>query len=230
MGFGIKWRQWISQCIRTTSLSVLINGSPTAPIRMEKGLRQGDPLSPFLFLLVTEAFNQIMKRGIEKDLIQGIKVGNDQINISHLQFADDTLVFCPARSGVISNIRRMMDCYYVLSGLRINYSKSACLPLGCTSSWVSHIEHKLGCQVVSLPISYLGIPLGSNPKSEATWAPIINKVQSNLAKWKSKVLSRAGRLTLIKSVLNNLPVYYLSLFKMPKKVVRKIIGLQRRFF
>ena len=72
------------------------------------------------------------------------------------------------------------------------------------------------CDVKCLPITYLGIPLGANPRSVETWRLVISKIRKKLSGWKSKVLSRVGRLTLIKSIINNLPMYFLGLFKMPK--------------
>ena len=74
-----------------------------------------------------------------------------------------------------------------------------------------------------LPISYLGIPLGVNPHKSSTWKLVIEKIEKRLSMWKVKTLCRAGRLTLIKAVLNNLPMYYLSIFKIPKKVAHRII-------
>lgn len=83
--------------------------------------------------------------------------------------------------------------------------------------------------VSSLPTTYLGIPLGANPRKVDTWNPIINRIKKKLSGWKINLLSRAGRLTLIKAVLNNLPMYYLGIFKMPKLVAKKIISLQSKF-
>ena len=81
-----------------------------------------------------------------------------------------------------------------------------------------------------MPTTYLGIPLGANPRKVDTWNPIINRIKKKLSGWKINLLSRAGRLTLIKAVLNNLPMYYLGIFKMPKLVAKKIISLQSKFF
>jgi len=87
----------------------------------------------------------------------------------------------------------------------------------------------MGCSKAQLPIQYLGIPLGANMRKASSWQSIIEKVQARLQTWKSSCLSRAGRLVLIKSVLNSLPLYYLSLFKVPKKVANDIVRLQRKF-
>ena len=79
-------------------------------------------------------------------------------------------------------------------------------------------------------MKYLGIPLGANPKRIETWKPIIDRIEKKLSTWKGRILSKASRLVLIKSVLNSLPLYYLGLFKMPSEVAKKIVSVQRKFF
>ena len=95
MGFGSQWRCWVYHCITSASMSILVNGSLIAPFKMYYGLRQGDPLSPFLFVLVGEVFNKMVEKAKGLNLVEGLKVGHDAIDISHLQFADDMLVLCP---------------------------------------------------------------------------------------------------------------------------------------
>lgn len=104
------------------------------------------------------------------------------------------------------------------------------IPLRCENEWIDDTLDTIKCRAAKLPTTYLGIPLGANPRKSSTWKSILDKVENRLAMWKAKTLSRAGRLVLIKAVLNNLPVYYLSLFRMPKKVANRIIQMQRRFF
>ena len=86
------------------------------------------------------------------------------------------------------------------------------------------------CKLAKLPISYLCIPLGANPKRISTWKPVVEKIEKRLAMWKAKPLLRVGRLTLIQSVFNNMPMYYMVAFKVPKVVVKRIILIQRNFF
>ena len=93
MGFGNKWIKWVEACIRSSKMSVLVNGAPTNEFGMQKGLRQGDPMAPFLFVIVAENLNLLMEEAIDKGLFEGIKVGREQIQISHLQFADDAIFF-----------------------------------------------------------------------------------------------------------------------------------------
>nr|XP_029145202.1 uncharacterized protein LOC114924525 [Arachis hypogaea] len=229
MGFGQRWRNWIRECVSTSSMSVLINGSPSKPFKMERGLRQGDPLSSFLFVLVAEVMHRMFREAVRNGRLSPLLVGRDHVELSHLQFADDTVLFCPPEEETIKNYKRILRCFELMSGLTINFDKSSMIPVNCDGQWILRMSRVLGCKVASLPVKYLGIQLGANPRLVKTWKPIIDKVEQKLSVWKSKTLSRAGKLVLIKSVLNSLPVYYLSLYKMPKAVAEKLISLQRRF-
>ena len=229
MGFGSNWRNWVQKCISTASISILINRSPTKPFKMERGLRQGDPLSPFLFVLMAEVLNRMMHKAANLGLIRGLSVGKDRILLSHLQFADDTLVFCEAEEQYLKSIKELFLTFQSFSGLCVNYNKSGLLVLGKDEDWILRMEQLMECKRIQLPFNYLGIPLGANMKKAASWKQVLDKVQQRLKSWKSSSLSKAGRLIMIKSVLNSLPIYYLSLFKIPRKVADDIVRIQRNF-
>lgn len=106
------------------SVSVLINGSPTKQFRVHKGIRQGDPLSPFLFLVVAEGLNGLMSSAILKGLYKGVLVGQGRTMVTHLQFADDTIFFGEASEDNITTIKSIMRIFELVSGLRINFGKS----------------------------------------------------------------------------------------------------------
>ncbi|XP_016173374.1 uncharacterized protein LOC107615869 [Arachis ipaensis] len=166
---------------------------------------------------------------IRNKRILPLLVGKDNIELSHLQFADDTILLCPLEEETIRNYARLLRCFEMMSGLSINFDKSSLIPINCDQQWTYNMCSLLGCKEASLPVRYLGISLGENPRLVRTWKPIIDKVEEKLSLWKAKVLNKACKLVLIKSVLNSLPVYYLSLYKMPKAVAEKLISLQRRF-
>ncbi|XP_015954715.1 uncharacterized protein LOC107479077 [Arachis duranensis] len=229
MGFGQRWRNWVKEFLSTASMSVLVNGSPTRPFKMERGLRQGDPLSPLLFVLVVDVLHRMLGDAVRNRHITPLLVGRDHIELSHLQFADDTILFCPTETETIVNYKRMLRCFELMSGLSINFDKSNLIPINCEQEWVEQVCGLLGSKQAGLPVRYLGILLRANPRLVKTWKPIIDKVEEKLSLWKAKVLNKAGKLVLIKSVLNSLPIYYLSLYKMPKAVADKLIALQRRF-
>ena len=99
MGFGVRWCNWSRTCLQSALVSVLINGAPTEEFKMNRGLRQGDPLAPFLFLAVAECLNALMCEAREKGLFEGLAVGKEKVEISHLQYADDAIFmgkWCPS--------------------------------------------------------------------------------------------------------------------------------------
>ncbi|CAL5355041.1 unnamed protein product [Camellia sinensis] len=229
LGFGAKWVNWMKECITSTRVSVLVNGSPTEEFSPQRGLRQGDPLSPFLFNLVAEGLHLLLSRACELNLIKGVKVGSKGVLLSHLQFADDSLLFCEAEVEEVRKLKRVLRCFEILSGLKINFHKSAVCGVGVSTARMNEMAAVLNCKVKKLPLTYLGLPLGANPRKKATWKPVVDKVKSKLAGWKRKMLSFAGRLILVKTVTSALPVFYLSLFKLPEGVASELDRLQATF-
>ncbi|GMP73510.1 hypothetical protein CsSME_00031245 [Camellia sinensis var. sinensis] len=123
-GFGLKWISWMRECISTTRLSILVNGSPTEEFSPQKGLRQVDSLSPFLFNIVAEGLNILMNRAHEQGIIKRVKVEVNEVVISHLQFDDDFIIFCEADMDQIVHTKRILHCFEILFGMRINFHKS----------------------------------------------------------------------------------------------------------
>ncbi|GAU39768.1 hypothetical protein TSUD_220120 [Trifolium subterraneum] len=125
MNFPWKWRRWISECVRSASASVLVNGSPTDEFTFERGLRQGDPLSPFLFLIAAEGLNAMVNASVHANLFSGFSVGEDvPFQITHLQFADDTLMVADKNWANIRAIKSILLLFEVMSGLKVNFHKS----------------------------------------------------------------------------------------------------------
>ncbi|KAJ9553924.1 hypothetical protein OSB04_017969 [Centaurea solstitialis] len=229
MGFGQKWCHWIMGCLNSASVSVLVNGSPTPEFNMERGLRQGDPLSPLLFLIVGEALQIMTLEACKKGIFKGLYLASSNRNISLLQYADDVLFLGKWSMRNIYNLTLILECFYDVSGLRINLSKSSLLGIGVADEEVEDAATKFKCSHAKLPFSYLGLPVGSNMRLKRSWDPILEKFQKKLASWKGNLLSIGGRLTLVNSVLSALPLYYFSLFKTPKGVLNILESTRRRF-
>jgi len=196
-----------------------------------RGIRQGDPLSPLLFVVVMEALSKMLNASMIQGLLSGFSVGirnNEALVVNHLLFADDTLIFCGAQAEHVRNLRCTFLCFEAVSGLRINLGKSELVPIGEVED-VESLAHILGCRIRSLPMTYLGMPLGASFKSTSIWNEVIEKVERRLASWKKLYLSKGGRVTLIHSTLSSIPTYYLSLFPIPVSVAKKLERLQREF-
>lgn len=173
----------------------------------------------------------LFERACVLNLIHPVQIGKEQVCLKALQFADDTLIFVPRNELVISNYFRILDVVAVMSGLSLNYSKPSFITWNSADhDWAQEVARSVGCLHSIIPFTYLGFPLGNNMNKSSAWKPLIEKIQLRLSSWKARLLSRAGKLTLIKSVLNSLPLYFLSLFKMPKLIAQKIVNIQRRFF
>ena len=150
-----------------SQISILINGSPKGFFPAERGLLEGDPLSPFLFAIIGEALSRMLSKAEGSNLINGFKPSLDAPSVPHLQYADDTLIFYDAEDNQVKNMAAILGCFEAVSGLRINFSKSTSLGVSVDDISLCRFPDTLGCKVDCFPSTYLGIPicLGKVPKS-----------------------------------------------------------------
>ncbi|GKV35665.1 hypothetical protein SLEP1_g43906 [Rubroshorea leprosula] len=228
-GFDKTWRGWILECLQTSSVSVLVNGSPTREFTVSRGLKQGDPLSPFLFLMVAEGLNGLIHSAIRKNLFQGVAVGYNGVSFSHIQFADDTILFGKATESNVWAAKCILRSFELVSGLKINFSKSQLMSINMEEEWTIRMSYLLNCQIGVIPFKYLGMLVGGNHRRVSFWQTLVDSLKKKLAGWKGKWLSFGGRITLLNSVLTSLPVFLLSVFLAPKNVVRSIEKIRRDF-
>ncbi|RVW40081.1 putative ribonuclease H protein [Vitis vinifera] len=194
-----------------------------------KGLRQGDPLSPYLFVLGMEVLSTMISRAGEGGFISGCRMrgrGGDELTVSHLLFADDTLIFCKARREQLTNLSWILAWFEAASGLRINLAKSVLIPVGEVNG-MEELAAELGCKLGALPAVYLGLPLGANHKNASSWDGVEERMRRRLAQWKRQYISKGGRMTLIKSTLASIPIYLLSLIRIPKPKEEGGLGIRK---
>ena len=174
-----------------------------------KGLRQGDPLSPYLFVMGVEVLDVLIRRAVEGGFLSGCNIrggSRSPLNISHLFFADDTIVFCEASKEHLTHLSWILLWFEAASGLRINLAKSEIIPVGEVVE-IEELAVELGCRVGSLPSQYLGLPLGAPNRAPYMWNGVEERVRRRLALWKRQYISKGGRITLIKSTLASMPIY-----------------------
>lgn len=229
MNFGDKWRRWILGCLSSARASVLINGSPTLEFNIKRGIRQGDPLSSFLFAIALEGLSVSIKEACSQNLFDGVSLPNNGPTISHLMYADDVSFVGEWSESNLINLNRILRCFYIALGLKVNLHKSKVFGVGVDDIELNRFASILSCKPATLLCTYLGLPIGCNMKRVVAWNPVVEKFKEKLSIWKAKALSFGGRLTLVKSVLSSLPLYYFSLFKAPSKVIEKLESIRRNF-
>ena len=215
--------------MESATVSVLVNGSPTEEFKPSRGLRQGDPMAPFLFLIVAEGLAGLVRSALRENLLRGVKVGRAEVECCMLQFADDTLFMCEDSYANIFTIKAILRVFELTSGLKVNFHKSKLAGIKVGRGSLETYMKTLNCGEMQVPFKYLGLQVGGNPRRAQFWDPVVDKIQARLSAWKGRRLSLAGRVCLVKSVLTSIPLFYLSVFKAPSSVCKRIFSIQRRF-
>lgn len=167
------------KCYGMASFLILLNGSFVDFFHGSGCLRQGDPLSPFLFV---------------GGLLEGFKVRDNGLMVFLLQFTGDTLIICKASLEHIMYLRCVIHCFEAVSGLKVNLQKNRMFAVGEVEQ-IGSLANCLDCMVGSLPTTYIGLPLGASYNSKVHWCPVVSRIQKMLAAWKGSLLSEVERLS-----------------------------------
>nr|GEU65738.1 RNA-directed DNA polymerase, eukaryota, reverse transcriptase zinc-binding domain protein [Tanacetum cinerariifolium] len=181
--------------------------NPTKEFQFFKGLKQGGPLSPFLFILIMKSLHLSFQRVVDVGIFKG-------------QWCD----------GNITTLVHVLECFYRALGLRINMNKSKIMGVLMDSDKVKCVASKLGCLILKTSFSYLGSKVGGFMSRVHTWNKVVDRVKNRLSKWKMKTLSIGGRLTLLKSILGSMPIFHMSTFRAPLTVLRTLESIHNEFF
>ena len=231
MNFDPKWIKWIMGCVSTVEYTLLINGSVTRSFKPSQGLRQGDPLSPYLFLMCANILSISLIQAEDLKKIRGIKVGRNGLSFSHLLFVDDSLLFFKKDKNSVQNLQLILEWYCSISGQSINLAKSdvLCSPNMPMEEKVG-LANNLKVNLVQQPSKYLGVHFKLRCNRVADFNFLIDKLQTKLQGWKMNLLSQASRTTLIAFVLQSLPLYSFSCLKIPNSVYSKMDSIIRAFW
>ena len=191
LGFCEKWIKWIKSCLESSTLFGLVNGSPTTKFYLKRGLRQGDPLAPFSFLIAAQGLAGVVRKAVEKNLAESLEVGINKV-INMLQYANDTLFFCEANSKSVFNLKVILHYFELASGLKVNFLKSRIGGVGVDHSAIQQFVAILNYEVMKTPFKYLGFLLGGSHNRVSLWDSVLERIKSRLGRWKGRFLSLTG--------------------------------------
>ncbi|XP_058732756.1 uncharacterized protein LOC131604327 [Vicia villosa] len=231
MNFPPSLVSLIHRCISTVSYQVMINGQPSSRFIPYRGLRQGDPLSPYLFVICADVLSGLLRRGVEDGSIHGIRVARKSPTISHLFFADDSLLFARANEEEADRIWHILESYQQASGQLVNAEKSEISFSGnVTEEQKVRIKNNLGFRGVQHHSRYLGLPVIFGRSKKEVFKMVIERVWKKVKGWKETFLSRVGKEILIKAVAQAIPTYIMSCYRLPESCCREIEALLCKFW
>ncbi|XP_019254595.1 PREDICTED: uncharacterized protein LOC109233241 [Nicotiana attenuata] len=216
------------ECVTSVSYSLLLNGGLTAKFQARKGLRQRDPMSPYLFVLVMEYLNRSLKT---LDQIPDFNYHPRcaKLKIIHICFADDLIMCCRADRVSIQLMLKAFHHFSEVSGLQANMEKSSFYVAGVTEEFKNLILSEMHFTLGEFPFKYLGVPLSTKKLTIAQCMPLVEKITARIKCWTTKFLSYSGRLQVIKSVLFEMQTYWAQVFLIPKKIIHMVTIACRTF-
>lgn len=226
-GFGHRWTEWLAALFRSSSSAALLNGVPGQKIWHRRGLRQGDPLSPYLFILAMDVLNQIFDIATEEGRLSPLKGRQAKLRLA--LYADDAVIFTNPSKEDVKCIMDIMAAFGDATGLRINMSKSTVALIQCAGIDMDEVLADFAGARVHFPITYLGLPITLTRTRMVHLQYIQDRAKGKLSGWQGKLVTVAGRRELIRSVITSLPVYLISTIKPPKQFIKEFDKLHRRF-
>ncbi|KAL5549649.1 hypothetical protein UlMin_004880 [Ulmus minor] len=231
LGFSEVWTNKIMACISSVSYSFQFNGQRVGHLIPSRGLRQGDPLSPYIFLLCGEGLSSLLHHYEQSGYLQGLRCGLRGPTISHLFFVDDSLLFFEAKTIACAALKEALNFYEAASGQAVNLSKSAiCFGPNLSEADAVSLTTCLGVPRVKCHEKYLGLPCYAGKNKQGIFSSIKDRVWNKLCGWKSKLLSAGGREILTKSIIQAIPAYSMNLFKIPSTLIKELHRLCAQFW
>ncbi|CAA7027603.1 unnamed protein product [Microthlaspi erraticum] len=211
--------------------SYLVNDRAHGAIIPERGIRQGDPLSPYLFILCGEVLSGLCRKAQLNGRLPGIKVARRCPPVNHLLFADDPMFFCKASRRNCDALVNILKNYETASGQKINVEKSSITFANKTNGETKTMAKEiLGIAKTGGQGNYLGLPEHFGRRKKDLFSIIVDRIRNRLVSWSTKFLSGAGKMTMLKSVLSAIPTYTMSCFKLSKSLCKRIQSVMTHFW
>ncbi|XP_071681529.1 uncharacterized protein [Lolium perenne] len=226
-GFGHRWISWLILLLSSASTQVLVNGCAGSAFRHGRGLRQGDPLSPLLFVLLMDVLDAMFRAAERVGVLVDLAV--DGLKHRVLLYADDIVVFARPEEAELVAVREILACFGAASGLYVNFLKSSAAPIRCNDDLRHAVTSFVGCQFKDLPQKYLGLPLSLRKPSKAQLQPILDKLANKLAFWKARLMSRDDRVAYVRVLMAASVVYQLMALDVEPWFLQAVDKLRRGF-
>ncbi|XP_026433883.1 uncharacterized protein LOC113331389 [Papaver somniferum] len=231
LGFSQKWCQIINKCISTGKISILINGNPMEFFSPTRGLRQGDSISPYLFILYMEGFSRLLSNAANQKIIKPVIPTKTGPAISHLLFADDCILFTKANERSINNLKELIHKFTSSSGQMVNLEKSSVFfRKNLNEDDCNNIINWLQMKKMDEKEKYLGTLLQTPRSKDKFFDNAVNQMDCMLQTWQGKLTSQAGRTTHIQASLSTKANYQMGLFEVPEKTITRMERIQRNYF
>lgn len=231
LGFDERWVQLIMECVTTVSYKIKVNGELTNEITPSRGLRQGDPLSPYLFLICAEGFSSLLNAAEGEGKLQGLSICAGAPSITHLLFADDSLLLMKVNQQNAIHLQNVLQLYETCSGQTINKEKSSvCFSKNCGETLRNEFLNSLGISQEAKSERYLGLPVYMGRSKTQMFNYLKDRVWKRIQGWKMKLLSSAGKDTLIKAIAQAIPTYAMSCFDLTKNLCDEISRMICRYW
>jgi hypothetical protein len=214
MGFSATWCDWIRRIMSSGTSSILLNGVPGQSFHCKRGVRQGDPLSPLLFVMAADLLQCVVNKAHSQGLFSLPIPNNASCDFPIIQYADDTILIMKASQTKLHCLKGILEGFSQSTGLKVNHAKSCLVPLNLTPEKAVILAGVFGCHLGSLPFTYLGLPLGiTKPKIE-DMSPLVNKMERRITAT-SRFLNYAGRIELVNTSRTSLLTYPMCTIKIP---------------